>query len=385
MQPTPALLCKMTARGEQQSLLWQSAHGWKPPGRIELADDTWRADRAYRAISQGTGLLWQGDWHQAKQMLTAIKRRVTAKSQSFDNIDLPARFHRIRLQRSQAARQSGLLLIEVKPGFQIELPRAPADHEALELAYGQRLRDQHFVVPLSELTGVISAFEWHRKGLPVAALGHNIYPRWGVFAPTRHEYLDLVMQAKLPDPCFTAVDVGTGTGVLSMLLAKRGVNRIIGTDTNPAAIACAQDNISRANLQHQIEIANIDLMPEGRFDLIVCNPPWLPGVATGPLEAAVYDPQHRMLRGFLEQASGHLQPHGQAWLILSDLADHLKLRHRADLLTWIEAAGLVVANRLDIQPGHRKLENTKDPLNKCRQAEVTSLWQLQLSSLDERP
>ena len=133
MQPTPALACKITLRGQQQSPLWQSVHGWKPPGRIELADDTWRADRAYRAISQGTGLLWQGDWHQAKQMLTAIKRRVTAKSQPFDNIDLPARFHRIRLQRAQAARQSGLLLIEVKPGFQIELPRAPAAHRAARI------------------------------------------------------------------------------------------------------------------------------------------------------------------------------------------------------------------------------------------------------------
>ena len=368
----------------QQALIWQSAHGSRPPARIELVNANWRADRAYRAMSQGSGLLWHGDWHQGKQMMAALKRRLQtssqASAQSLAAIELPDRFHRIRLKRSQAARLLGLLVVEVKPGYQIDLPRAPAAYEALSLAYGEQLHNQHFVVPLSELIGIFSAFEWHRKGLPVQALGHSIYPRWGVFAPTRHEYLDLVMQAALPEPCQTAVDVGTGTGVLAMLLAKRGVGQIIATDTNPAALACAQDNITRAGLQSQIQVVDTDLMPDGKFDLVVCNPPWLPGAASGPLEAAVYDPQHRMLRGFLDGVGEHLQPLGQAWLILSDLAEHLKLRKRTDLLAWIEAAGLSVVDRLDSRPGHRKLEDLNDPLAPCRQAEITSLWQLRLSS-----
>ncbi len=387
MQAAPSHHLHVPLADSQRVLLWQSMHAWSPPRQVMLTTDNISADGAHRSVSQGTALLWQGDYHQARQLLAAIKRRLDKKSPSFDSLAWPERFHRIRLHRSQTARQAGMLLIEIKPGYVIDLPRAPdakMAYGALNMAYGERLKDKHFAVPLTELTGVLSAHEWHRKGLPVKALEQTIYPRWGVFAPTRHEYLDLVMQAQLPTTCKRAVDVGTGTGVLAMMLAKRGVVEVVATDNNPAALACAQDNIARAGLQPYIQVVNADLMPDGQFDLLVCNPPWLPGAASGPLEAAIYDPQHQMLRGFLCQASTHLTARGQAWLILSDLAEHLQLRSRDDLLTWIKEAGLTVANRLDTRPTHRKLHDTEDPMAPERRAEITSLWQLaRLSSLDE--
>lgn len=380
MQPTLTQYIEAPLATGNYRLPWQSAHNWKPPSKVLIASPSISADRAYQAVRQSTGLLWQGDYHQARQMLSAIKRRLDKKSQSFESTELPDRFHRIRLQRSQAARQAGMLLIQIKSGYEIHAARAPQAHDALHMAYGDRLLDTDFAVPLTELTGVLSAYEWHCKGLPVKALGHSIYPRWGVFAPTRHEYLDLVMQAEPPHPCTTAVDVGTGTGVLAMLLAKRGIGEVLATDTNPAALTCATDNVKRAGLTGTIKVLDADLIPEGKFDLIVCNPPWLPGAASGPLEAAVYDPQHRMLRGFLKQVDSRLNPDGQAWLILSDLAEYLKLRSRAELLTWIDQSGLEVINRLDAKPAHRKLSDSSDPLAQYRRAEITSLWQLRLSS-----
>ncbi|UOD51125.1 methyltransferase [Orrella daihaiensis] len=385
MQPTQTQQIEIPLPDTTTSVYWQSAHHWNPPRHIETIGTNVSAKSAGRALGQSTALLCQGDYQQARQLLSAIKRLINNKSRSFEPVDLPERFHRIRLQRSQAARQAGLLLVEIKPGYAIHLAGAPDAHDALRMAYGERLEEVDFVVPLSELVGVLSAFEWHRQGLPVAALGHNIFPRWGVFAPTRHEYLDLVMQAELPSPCDTAVDVGTGTGVLAMLLAKRGIQQVIATDVNPAALACATDNVHRANLHTQITILDCDLIPEGKFDLIVCNPPWLPGAASGPLEAAIYDPQHRMLQGFLNAVGAHLQPNGQAWLILSDLAEHLKLRSREDLLGWFENAGLVPVHRLQTKASHRKLSDTNDPLMPFRRAEITSLWQLRLSCSGETP
>lgn len=365
------------------ALPWQSAHGWDAPKQTLLATDSTRADDAYRATSQGTGLLWHGDYHQARQVLAALKRRLDKKSQSFEALAWPDRFHRIRLQRSQSARQLGLLLVEIKPGYEINLGRAPdrqIAHNAMQIAYGNRLQNEHFVIPLTELTGVLSAYEWHQKGLPIAELGISIHPRWGVFAPTRHEYIGLALQAELPAICQTAVDVGTGTGVLALALARRGVPKIFATDCNQNALDCARDNIARADLQNHIQVLDADFVPEGKFDLLVCNPPWLPGSASGPLEAAIYDPRNQMLRGFLSKARSHLTTNGEAWLILSDLAEHLRLRSRTDLLSWIEQAGLVVRNRLDTRATHPKLQDTKDPLNEARRAETTSLWQLRLAS-----
>lgn len=385
MHPTTTERIELTLPTGNQSLDWQSAHGWNPPRHIQPVNAEVNADTAYQAISQGKALLWQGDYHQGRQMLAALKRRLNKKLRSFDALELPERFHRIRLQRSQAARQLGLLLIEVRPGYVIDLARAPDAKDALRMAYGDRLQNTHFLVPLSELIGIFSAFEWSRKGLPVTSLDHNIYPKWGVFAPTRHEYLDLVMQAELPNPCATALDVGTGTGVLAMILAKRGINQITATDTSASACACAEDNVRRAGLGSTIKVLNADLIPEGKFDLVVCNPPWLPGAASSPLEGAVYDPEHQMLKGFLQKVGAHLNPNGQAWLILSDLAEHLQLRKREVLLDWINRAGLQCHKKLDARPTHRKVSDTTDPLAEFRRLEVTSLWQLRLSSSVEMP
>ena len=110
--------------------------------------------------------------------------------------------------------------------------------------------------------------------------------------------------------------------------------------------------------------------------LIVCNPPWVPARPNSSVEQAVYDPDSQMLKGFLAGLASHLSAGGEGWLILSDLAEHLGLRSREDLLQWIDQAGLQVAGRLDIRPRHGKAYDPQDPLHAARAAEVTSLWRL---------
>jgi prophage antirepressor-like protein len=83
-----------------------------------------------------------------------------------------------------------------------------------------------------------------------------------------------------------------------------------------------------------------------------------------------------MLKGFLAGVRAHLLPNGEAWLILSDLAEHLGLRSRSELMQWIEAGGLTVTQRLDTRPQHGKSQDPDDPLHAARAAEVTSLWRL---------
>ena len=106
------------------------------------------------------------------------------------------------------------------------------------------------------------------------------------------------------------------------------------------------------------------------------NPPWVPARPSSTLERAVYDPDSAMLRGFLAGLAAHLRPGGEGWLILSDLAEHLGLRTREQLLGWIEAAGLRVLGRLDQRPAHPRSTDADDPLHAARKAEVTSLWRL---------
>lgn len=83
-----------------------------------------------------------------------------------------------------------------------------------------------------------------------------------------------------------------------------------------------------------------------------------------------------MLHGFLNGLSSHLEPGGEGWLILSDIAEHLGLRSRMELLAAFDKAGLNVADRLDIRPTHSRVTKTSDPLHVARSKEITSLWRL---------
>ncbi|GAB3578269.1 class I SAM-dependent methyltransferase [Amycolatopsis endophytica] len=318
--------------------------------RIEIVGADLRPDMAVRLASQGVGLLWRDDFPAARRLLAAMSRRLASR---------PADFYRYRQSRRNRARVLGMLLVEIGPDLRIDLPRAPDVRAAVEEAHGRPGR-----TPLTELLGMLSAHEWRVKGVPVEALGARIHPHYGVFAPTRQDYVDLVAAAPLPDVRL-AFDIGTGTGVLAAILARRGVPLVVATDISPAAVACARDNLRR--LAPRAEVLETDLFPAGRADLLVCNPPWLPGSAHSSLDAAVFDPRSRMLTGFLAGAAEHLAEGGEAWLVLSDLAELLGLRTREDLLTRFAAAGLTVADRLDAPP--RRVTGP-------RAEEVVSLWRL---------
>jgi methylase of polypeptide subunit release factors len=139
-------------------------------------------------------------------------------------------------------------------------------------------------------------------------------------------------------------------------------------DIEIRAVDCARDNVHRLGLANRVQVEHADVFPAGRADLVVCNPPWLPATPTSPLDAAVYDPDSRMLRRFLCELPKHLAPGGQAWLVLSDLAERLGLRN--PLPDMASEAGLIVAGRLDTRPRHRT-QRPGDPLSRYRAAEIT--------------
>ena len=177
-------------------------------------------------------------------------------------------------------------------------------------------------------------------------------------------------------PASTAFDIGTGTGVLAAVLVRRGIGRVVATDMDERALECAAANFAQLEVSDHVELQKADLFPEGVADIIVCNPPWLPARASSPIEHAVYDEGSAMLLGFLSGLAAHLTPKGEGWLILSNLAEHLGLRSRAELLAAIASAGLRVKAHMDVKPVHAKAVDTTDPLHAARSAEITSLWRL---------
>ena len=341
-------LIHWTEGGEARSALWHSAGESTAPNRVVVADDEISADEAYGLACQGTSLLWRGDFHNARQLLIALAnrsdRRPRRRRESAVGAPPAARaeaFHRHRQARSQRARTLGALLIGLDGSYRVEARRAPDVREACVEAYGAA--EGPSVLPLRALLGLIGAHEWRAKGIEVPALNARIHPHYGVFAPIRSEYLDLIADAPLPALTRShsiAFDIGTGTGVVAALLARRGIRQVIATDTDARALSCARANLERLGLAGQVDLQQVDLFPQGRAALVVCNPPWIPVRPSSPLERAIYDPESRMLHGFLNALSAHLAPGGEGWLILSDLAEHLGLRSREALLAAFAGAQL---------------------------------------------
>lgn len=381
--------------GQSYSAVWHSENGIAPHKKVVTADDTLTADDAYHLACEGTAILWKGDFQNARQLLQALVRRIDKPSKKSQRagkrvakpgetlVQKTAKdiFNQHRLIQSQRARILGMLLIQSNPDHTIPLRRAPDLSEACLQAYGAVT--QPYVVSLRELLGVVSAYEWRKNGLPILADANGnpvcVHPHYGVFSPVRGEYIELVCNAPLPKALeaeSTAFDVGVGTGVLSIILAMREVQNIVATDLDDRALACAKENISLLKLDSHVQIVKANLFPPGKASLIVCNPPWVPARPSSSLEYAVYDPDSQMLKAYLAGLKDHLLPQGEGWLILSDLAEHLELRTRQELLSWIDDAGLVVVNRIDTKPKHPKAFDDSDSLHFARAAEITSLWRL---------
>ena len=360
----------------ERSARWRSESGAPPPRQMAIVDDRITADQAYGLACQGTALLWRGDYQNARQLLAALGKRSDRGPRKAKAATPAEAFNRHRQLQAQRARTLGMLLVELDGEHAIALRRAPDVREACREAWGEG--EGPCVVSLRELLGVIGAHEWRAKGIPVAALGARIHPHYGVFTPIRQEYVDLVAKAPLPAAAAggIAFDVGTGTGVLAAVLARRGIARVIATDRDPRALACARENLVRLGLAEQAEVVEADLFPEGRAALVLCNPPWVPARPATPIEGGIYDPESRMLRAFLAGLAAHLAPGGEGWLVLSDLAEHLGLRTRQELLALFEGAGLAVLGRREAKPRHPKAAAEDDPLHAARAAEVTSLWRL---------
>ena len=394
----PALI-SWSEDGAAHTAHWRSERAAPAPKRVVLADDTMSGDAAYRLACEGTGLLWRGDFQNARLLIQALTRRIdkpvkASKQAKTDRkkaavaeasgVPPGQAFHLHRQARAQRARVLGMVLIEFDTDYKINLRRAPDAKQACIEAWGKV--DEAAgpsVASLRELLGVISAHEWRKKGVEFEVLGppptNRIHPHYGVFSPVRGEYVGLVANAPLPTPRpakFVAFDIGTGTGILSAVLALRDVDQIVATDCDPRALVCARENLHRLRLTAPIKVMQADLFPEGQASVIVCNPPWLPARPGSPLEGAVYDEGGRMLLGFINGLAAHLAPHGEGWLILSDFAEHLGLRTRVELLAAIRAAGLKVLGRIETKPEHPKAIDATDPLHEARASEVTSLWRL---------
>ncbi|MHA1267677.1 MAG: HemK2/MTQ2 family protein methyltransferase [Candidatus Helarchaeota archaeon] len=161
------------------------------------------------------------------------------------------------------------------------------------------------------------------QGLKIQ-LNRNVYP------PSDDTYL--LAENLLVEPGDLVLEIGTGTGLISLIAAKTA-QKVIATDVTPEAITLALHNIHLNQMGHKIELRQGDLftpiLQGEKFDLILFNPPYLPIDRTqmNSLPAPLTRAWNGGITGrfyidpFIEECRNFLNKGGRVQLIQSSLSD----------------------------------------------------------------
>ncbi|NTX04557.1 class I SAM-dependent methyltransferase [Myxococcus sp. CA040A] len=348
---------------------WRSESNEPSPTRLHAVNDRLSADTALKRVRNGEFLLYSGDFHNAKQLLGALGRRLERASNARSPLEA---FRAERRARQLEHETLSRIVVSLDRDYRLALARAPDVAQACRQVWGEP-ETEFTVVPLKQLLGMLGATEWRRKGLAVPGLTGLIHPHYGVYLPTRTDYVELLLWLPLLKGQ-RVFDVGTGTGVLSFLLLQRGAASVQATDCDSRAVACARENAEQLGLSKSFQVAEADLFPEGKADLVVCNPPWIPEPPKNRVDRAVFDEDSQFLRRFLEGLPAALTPGGEGLLILSDLAVLLGLRPSGWLQEQFTRCGLTVKSSRSTVARHSKAQDTSDPLHMARSRETTTLY-----------
>ena len=265
-------------------------------------------ERIVQKLIDGATLRLTGTWGQGRATLERLDAALPPQRAPF-----AARQAALERRAERASR----LFVPIHT-HRISLEHAP-DVGFLAELYPER---GAFSLPLQGAVDLSRAWNRYRDGVPFPVLGHVLRPFYGVYAPNRSEHLELFATwlATADMGRGTAVDVGTGTGVLALLLARAGFARVHATDLNPNAIESLQRELRRWPAPITSEVADLlGAAPTG-LDLVVFNPPWLPGPVRAPLDRALhYEPG--LFTRFFDAAHARLAPEGRIAMVFSNIGE----------------------------------------------------------------
>jgi len=141
-----------------------------------------------------------------------------------------------------------------------------------------------------------------------------------VYNPSDDSYLLLKVVDVSQEERF--LEMGPGTGLLSIHAAKLGAI-VTAADVNPHAVECTKRNAAKNSVRIDAFKSDLFEKVQGNYDVIVFNPPYLPGAATSTswIERAWSggDEGSETAIRFLNDAWKHLSPGGKIFMILSSV------------------------------------------------------------------
>ena len=205
------------------------------------------------------------------------------------------------------------LLKEVSQNLQTyNIPRASREAQLLLMAYLQKDELWLLTNQKSEIEVDNTFFEWvdrRSKNEPfeyiinrVSFYSQEFYIDEGALIPRPETELlvdEVIKNVEDKNTNMTFVEVGVGSGIISIILAKNFPNaRFIAVDISPKALLVAKKNIEKFGLEKRIALREGSLLGsvDEKIDYLVSNPPYI--ADNEPLETNLsYEPKNALFGG----------------------------------------------------------------------------------------
>jgi release factor glutamine methyltransferase len=251
----------------------------------------------------------------------------------------------------------------------VESPRLNAEH-LLAHVLGKTRMDLYLeferALSESELTPLREMVKRRAQGAPLQHLlgtvefcgqTFSIDKRAMVPRPETEELVEF-LKSQVPNPKSQILDVGTGSGVIALSLAKQFPEaKIYAVDISEEALSLARENANQLRLSDRIQFREGDLLENllERFDLIVANLPYISMQDRHLLAREVlHDPDvalfagpigDELVRRLIEQAPHHLNPDSLLALEIGinqaeGLADFLRQKNYHDIESKKDYSGI---------------------------------------------
>jgi predicted RNA methylase len=281
-------------------------------GKIESFKRGTDVELTIKGLEAGKPILITEFYNNGLTLLKDLQKHLSSK---FPNES----FQEQREYRSEYQKLSNLILIGIVD-HKLALNKSPFIGW-LEKLYPET---SDFLLTFPQVQGLNSAWQWYQNGISIPVLRNKIHPYYGTYFPTRFDHLLLFDNwlKRYKGPKKTAIDVGIGSGVLSLQMMKYGFQKVFGTDTNPNAIVGLTEFMGDTKLSRKIELSYGHLFGkwEKQTELIVFNPPWLPkSHDLDRIDEAIYY-NEKLFPEFFSGAKQRLLPEGKLVLIFSNLA-----------------------------------------------------------------
>ncbi len=323
---------------------------------------------AVEALLEGYYVLILDFYSSGLEILNALKKQLHKEN------DKQSDYQNQRENRALFRQLSHKLLIEVSD-HQLSVKKAP-NIGWFKILYPEL---QEFLLPFPEVQGLNSAWQWYIKGIKIPVLKQVLFPWYASYFPTRFEHLELFDEwlKNYNGEKQSAIDLGAGSGVLSLQMLQYGFRKIYATDNNPNAIIGLQELKERQNITNELELYYGDFFSslEVTSELIVFNPPWLPKTRdVQGIDAAMYYDDN-LFHQFFQQAPNYMDKDGVLVLLFSNLASltHKDIEH--PIRKELEQGGRFKKEELLFKEVKKASNKTRRDAQ-WRQKEKVELWVL---------